>query len=35
MSARYRGTRVPSTIVPFLIMVSNCGISPPFEVSVV
>src|SRR5947207_3228663 len=29
-SARYRGKRVPSIMVPFLMMVSNVAITPPF-----
>src|SRR6266478_2694189 len=30
MSARYRGNRVPSIIMPFLMIVSNSAIKPPF-----
>src|SRR5229473_1244604 len=30
MSARYRGSRVPSIIMPFLMIVSNSAIKPPF-----
>src|SRR5712664_4469357 len=30
MSARYRGNRVPSVIMPFLMIVSNSAIKPPF-----